>query len=140
MFDRSIYHLVAISFLLLSCVPKDAGAQQLKTVQGNGQHINIKKMAPIDTLELKKISPEKAIAKFSKPLKDEYFNLSEPLPEFRVEIYNTVPEKNRHSAAMKFRELTWVYDKSHNITVWYQAKQNQWVFVNFRIWPNDAVF
>jgi len=124
---RLPYHLIAFcGVLLMACSgnPKP----------GHDQTI----LAGSNEISLKKLSPEEALAKFGKPLTTDSFDLFAPLSEFRIEIYNYVPEEERNSPNIKIKEYTWTYNSQDNITVWYRLNQGAWGFVHYSIWRKDA--
>nr|WP_199077616.1 hypothetical protein [Pedobacter sp. ASV19] len=141
MFAKSAYCLLGLGLtLFISCMNQSSDGQSKSPAPAIKKENPMDKTEKIDTAAIKKLSPEQAAAKFGKPIKSEDFNLSSPLSEFRIEIYNHIPEKDRYSPEVKIREYTWVYNKEENITVWYQRKQDKWQFLHFNTWPKDAEF
>lgn len=146
MLGKTFYYILGLGLVTCSCNQSQSDAQQpdrfSDTVKSDivKEEKNLQKINAMDTLALKRLSADQAQSKFGKPLKIEDFNLSQPLTEFRIELYNHIPERDRNSAKIKFRELTWGYDKNNNLTAWYQLKNEEWIFLNYSIWPKDAVF
>lgn len=111
---RAPYHLIAFcAMLLMGCL-------------GNPGSVHDRELAGSNETILKRLSPEEALRKFGKPLATDSFDLSRPLSEFRIEIYNYVPEGERNSRDIKIKEYTWAYNSQDNITVWYRQNQGTW--------------
>ncbi len=119
---------------LISCAGNTSEAQQ--TLQNKTSVNNQKKLT---ITGLKQYSADAAIKHYGLPQVKETFDLSSPLSEFRVEIYNYIPEKDRLSK-LKILEHTRNYNSKDNITVWYKQHQKQWIYLHHNIWPKDAVF
>lgn len=140
-------------FITVSCVRENT---KVKTIADSvsKEHESIKVQEPQgkvnnpqrkveskDTVNLKSLSPEQTMAKFGKPVSRDEFDLSQPLSEFRIEILNYIPEKDRYSSSIKFRELTWNYVETDNmITLWYQNKGDKWVCIDYAVWNKNAAF
>lgn len=142
MLNKYLYQLLALSFLILSCNRNPQTAEQPVKVKDRLQAGKTKhsRLLKIDTMVLKTLSAEQAQLKFGKARQFIDFDLSEPLTEFRIEIYNYIQKDKRNSAEVKIRELTWTYNQTDNLTAWYIIKGNKRIFLHYHIWPNNAVF
>jgi len=79
------------------------------------------------------------IAEFGKPDQTHEINLADPLPEFRVELYNVFPPDDPMTASVTIRELQWHYT-TYNVAVWLHCVNGKWIVVDTCRWKEGVVF
>ncbi len=132
---KPFIYLFLIAFIaLVSCAGNTSEAQQ-----NNGKNLSANQQKKLSIQGLKQYTAFQATENYGQPQKKETFDLSNPLSEFRVEIYNHIPQ-NKRISNLKILEHTRNYNTKENITIWYKQQQKQWVYLHHNIWPKDAVF
>jgi len=142
MSGKTIYLWTVLIFLCFGCNLADGEKNQAVKDSVDSKLLKpiVKQPVNMDTAALKKMYAGQAELKFGKPLAKEDFDLSVPLTEFRIEIYNYVKESERNDGRLKIRELTWNYNHTDKLTAWYRLENKKWRFLHYNIWPKDAVF
>ena len=79
------------------------------------------------------------IAEFGKPHQTYEFSLADPLPEFRVELYNIYPPDDPKTASVTIRELQWHYATYH-VAVWLHRVKGKWTVIDTCRWKKGVLF
>ena len=82
---------------------------------------------------------ESVIADLGPPSMADDFKLDQPLPEFRIEIYNTYPPDDPAPPSVEIRERRWQRAR-YTIAVWFHRECKRWVAFNTCRWKSGVVF
>lgn len=82
---------------------------------------------------------EAVIADLGPPSMADDFMLDQPLPEFRIEIYNTYPPDDPTTPSVEIRERRWNRSR-YSIAVWFHRECKRWVVFNTCRWKSGVVF
>lgn len=82
---------------------------------------------------------DEVVAELGSPNESDDFKLDQPLPEFRIEIYNTYPPDDPNTPSVEIRERRW-HRARYSIAVWFHRECNRWVAFNTCRWKSGVVF
>ncbi|RUS60911.1 hypothetical protein EGN72_06960 [Pseudorhodobacter sp. E13] len=81
-----------------------------------------------------------AVSKLGTPIKEDRFELSMTVHEFRVELLNIFDAATIKAHPPQIREVTWSLSKDQNLTLWFKQDKDDWQAVHHFFWHPDAEF
>ncbi len=82
---------------------------------------------------------EEVVGELGEPDYSYDFKMDQPMPEFRVELYNTYPPDDPKTWLVKIRERQWRRCR-YSIAVWFHQVDGRWVALDTCRWKKDVVF
>ena len=91
---------------------------------------------PVEKIpELHGLSMDEVLARYGDPDVSDDFTLADPLPEFRIELYNTYPPDDPANRSIEIRERQWHYSR-HNLAVWFHFVHGKWMALDTCRWKH----
>ena len=88
--------------------------------------------------DLKSMSRDEALQRFGEPAARDEFDLSQDVPEFRIELLNLYSSDEIKNGPPRISEVTWALSPQKNLTIWYDRKNGGWAAVHYLEWqPGD---
>lgn len=78
-------------------------------------------------------------AQLGNPDNEFQFTMDDPLPEFRIELYNTYPPNAPNNVQVEIRECTWRYS-TYRLTVWFHKPDGKWIALDTCRYRNGIEF
>ena len=103
------------------------------------------KQTYIEYDKIKHLTYDKLMDSLSKenkelPYSQETFILGEDnglISEFRVELLAFYPIEKIKNKNILIKEVTWETSPTHNLTIWYEKKNNEWYPIHYIIWNKE---